>query len=152
MKEFKVSLSNRPGVLTNLAELLGDREINIVCIARVSEGRKSSVVALVTEGETKTRDALRTGRFQFEEKELLTVEPEDKPGKLAAVSGKLGEGEVNIESLYLLDEEKDKVQVALEVDNKEKRRESWPSWEQSWGPRKACLQPKFTAMLPLLVE
>lgn len=120
MREFKVSLSNRPGELANLAELLGDRGINIASVAGVSEGEKSSIVALITEDVDGTRDALRAERFQFEEEELLSVDLEDKPGELAAVAGKLGDAKVNIESLYLLDKREDSVQLALEVDDKEK--------------------------------
>lgn len=120
MREFKVSLSNRPGELANLAELLGNKGINIASVAGVSEGEKSSVVALITEDVGSTRDALRAERFQFEEEELLSVDLEDKPGELAAVARKLGDAKVNIESLYLLDKREGSVQLALEVDNKEK--------------------------------
>lgn len=120
MREFKVSLSNRPGELANLAELLGNKGINIASVAGVSEGEKSSVVALITEDVGSTRDALRAERFQFEEEELLSVDLEDKPGELAAVARKLGDAKVNIESLYLLDKREESVQLALEVDNKEK--------------------------------
>ncbi len=119
MKEFKVSLSNRPGELANLAEILGDRGINIVSVAGISEGKKSSIVALVAEDEEGTKDALRTERFQFEEEELLVVDLEDKPGELATVARKLGDAQVNVESLYLLDKEEG-VKLGLEVDNKEK--------------------------------
>ncbi|MEF8799362.1 MAG: ACT domain-containing protein [Candidatus Bipolaricaulota bacterium] len=120
MKEFKVSLSNRPGELANLAELLGDRRINIVSVAGVSEGKKSSTVTLVTEDEANTREALRAERFQFEEEELLIVDLEDKPGELATVARKLGDAQVNIESLYLLDKKEEGVKVGLEVDNRDK--------------------------------
>lgn len=120
LKEFKVTLSNRPGELANLAELLGDKGINIVSIAGVSEGEKSSVVALVTEDVANTRDALRAERFQFEEEEVLAVDLEDKPGELATIARKFGDAKINIESLYVVSKEEGSVQVALEVSDKDK--------------------------------
>lgn len=115
MKEFKISLPNRPGELANLSELLSRHEVSMESIAGITEANKA-VVIVVTDDVAKTRDALKSDRVQFEEVEVLIVDLEDRPGELAKVARKLGGAKVNIESVYLLGKEAGKYQVALEVD------------------------------------
>lgn len=122
MKEFRVTLPNRPGQLAGIAELLGERGINIKSVAGVADSPHPAV-ALVVEDVGQTRTALREGRFQFEEKEILTATLPDRPGELGQLARKLGNSGVNIESIYVLETEGENVQLALSVDNPKKAKE-----------------------------
>jgi len=116
MKEFRVALPNRPGQLAKLAGLLGQRNINIRSIAAISSANKS-VVSLIPSNDAKTRYALRMGGFKYEEVDILTLDLTDRPGTLGRVAQKLGDANVNIESVYMLSKSGNKVKLALAVDS-----------------------------------
>ena len=101
-KEFRVSLPNEPGQLARLGETLGQHGVNILTVAAI--GAANPVIALVTDNENQTREALQEMGLIFQELEILTVKMPNRPGELGILSKKLADANINIESIYLLGE------------------------------------------------
>lgn len=114
-KEFRISLPNEPGQLARVCEALGSRGVNILSVAAI--GAANPVVALVADQEDKTRDVLQELGLSFQEVELLTVEVPHRPGELGTFAKKIGDANINIDSIYLLEESGGEVKVALTVSD-----------------------------------
>ena len=115
MKEFRVTLSHRAGELARVTEILAQKQINLKSVAGFAEGNKA-VIALVGHDVNALRQALQDARIQVEEVELLTVAMEDEPGQLAEFASKLSAGGINLNSIYVLGRENQKVQVGFTTD------------------------------------
>lgn len=114
-KEFRISLPNEPGQLARVCEALGRRGVNILSVAAI--GAANPVVALVADQEDKAREALEELGLSFQEVELLTVEVPHRPGELGTFAKKMGDANINIESIYLLWDSGGEVKVALTVSD-----------------------------------
>ena len=101
-KEFRVSLPNEPGQLARLGETLGQRGVNILTVAAI--GAANPVIALVTDQVDKTKEALQEMGLSFQEVDLLAIKLPNRPGELGIFAKKLGDANINIESIYLLGE------------------------------------------------
>ena len=110
-KEFRISLPNEPGQLARVCEALGRRGANILSVAAI--GAANPVIALVADQEDNTREALEELALSFQEVELLTVDVPHRPGELGAFATKMGDANINIESIYLLEESDGEVKVAF---------------------------------------
>ncbi len=72
MKEFRLSLSHRPGELARIADELANKGINLKAVTGLAEANKATI-ALVGHDVNALRQALQEARIRFEEAELLTV-------------------------------------------------------------------------------
>lgn len=115
MKEFRIMLPHEPGQLARVGEALGGRGINIMTVAAI--GAANPVVALVTDQEDETREALGDLGLNFQEIDLLAVSLHHQPGELGSFTKKLGDANVNIESIYLLEESAGEVKIAITVSD-----------------------------------
>ena len=66
------------------------------------------------------RSALEAANIRFTESEVHLVLLENKPGMLATVTGRLGDGGVNLEALYIAGLADDLVELAIVSDNPKK--------------------------------
>lgn len=114
-KEFRISLPNEPGQLARVSEALGGRGVNILSVAGI--GTANAVIALVADQEDTTRETLEELGLSFEEVELLTVDLPHRPGELGTLAKKMGDADINIESIYLLIEPSGEFKVALTVSD-----------------------------------
>ena len=76
--------------------------------------------AVVTNGEAKTHDVLKTQEPSVGQGGILVARLDDKPGALAQVAKNLAAARINIKALGLLSNAGPKVEVALTVDNVDK--------------------------------
>ena len=113
LKEFRITLPHEPGQLARITEALGDRDINIMTVAAV--GSVEPDVAIVTDNEDETAEVLSELGLAYETKDLLTVSLFHEPGALGSIARKLGAANINIESIYLLDESAGQVKIAFTV-------------------------------------
>lgn len=114
-KEFRISLPNEPGQIARVCEALGRRGVNILSVAAI--GAANPVVALVADQEDKIGEALEELGLSFQELELLTVDVPHRPGELGSFARKMGDANINIDSIYLLWESSGEVKVALTVSD-----------------------------------
>lgn len=105
MKDFTVSLEDRPGELARLGETLGAAGINIEGMCAVgAEGR--SVIHLLVEDAAATRKALEGAGIKVEgESEPIVQEfPSDmvdRPGSMGEMARAIANAGVNIQVVYL---------------------------------------------------
>jgi hypothetical protein len=98
LKEFDVSLENRPGSLADLCDMMAQAAVNIKAIA--TNGGHSA--RLVTSDETTTREVLTKARLPWSEADVLQIRLTDRPGELAKISRMLAKEKINVDSVYLL--------------------------------------------------
>lgn len=99
--DLAVTVEDKPGELASLGEATGRAGINIdgVC-AFSSEGRFT--VHLLVDDAAGTRRALENaGYTSIEEREVVVVELQDRPGALGETARKIADAGVNIELAYL---------------------------------------------------
>jgi hypothetical protein len=100
MKDLTVRLEDRPGRLADLGEATGNAGINIEGVCGTQEGGQGAVHILV-EDEAAARSALSDAGFEVgDERDVLVVDVEDRPGSMGEVARKIGEAGVNIELVY----------------------------------------------------
>ncbi len=99
LKQFSVFMPNRPGALSGLARIFSEKRIDILGLA--SEVRDDSgVVRIAVAGDADVSVILSQGGFSSVETSLLCVDLEGKLGELLRVTKALGEGKINITTVY----------------------------------------------------
>ena len=118
VKDLTVILSDRPGTLADMGEILGKAGINIEGICATTKNGEGAIHILV-EDSAGARQALKAKGIEVTaEREVLVKEIEDRPGILGEVARKLANAGVNIEVVYLAT----KTRLIIGVDNLEKAR------------------------------
>ncbi len=101
-KDLTVILKDEPGQLATLGEATGQAGVNIQGMAAFTgEGR--GVIHLLFEDESAdaAREALEdAGMGVADEREVLVIDVEDRPGTLGGLARALGDANVNIELAY----------------------------------------------------
>ena len=109
MKDFKVTLENRPGTLANLSEALGDAGVNIEGICGFEDdvrGIENSefvthVVHILVDDSTPAKRALKSAGIRIEEeREAIVIDLKDRPSELASVARRMADSGVNIDFFY----------------------------------------------------
>jgi len=118
LKQFEISVNNRPGEIAKVTDILASNGINIMAIA--SERCDNPIIRIVTDDEQSTRNALTKASMKFRENELTVIELMDRPGELAKVAKRLARAGINVESIHLLNKGGKITSVALVTDNQEK--------------------------------
>ena len=118
MREFSVTLLNRPGQLAALARKLADAGVNIETLAGVANDGESLLRFMVDDDET-TRRALADAGVRFEERHVLDTFLPNRPGSLAAMAEQLAGAGVNIDAIYLLHSSAEGLHFAVTVDDTE---------------------------------
>lgn len=98
-KQLSLFLVNKPGVLADVCQTLGDNEINIRGIS-VSDTVDHAVVRLIVDDPMKAIHLLGEHGVLVVETDVLTVEVDDQPGALAAIARKFAREKINIEYAY----------------------------------------------------
>jgi hypothetical protein len=99
IKQYSVFMPNQAGTLSHLAERFAESGINILGIT--SEVRDdSALVRIAVARDAAAGHVLSKAGFASVESKLLSVELDDAPGQLSRVTQALGEGGVNITTVY----------------------------------------------------
>ena len=122
MKLFIVDLVDKPGELARASEAIAAKGINIRAFGGVACGG-SGMVALLTNDEAGTREALDAAAFISRELEVVTTTLEHSPGTLAATARKLADAGINIEATIPTAMSGGNVTLAFAVDQPAKARE-----------------------------
>ncbi len=116
MTEFTIRLANRPGMLAELAQLLGQAGVNIEALAAFGHGEDGQVRIIVDDADA-TRRTFRAAGISLDEREVITTILPDRPGELARMTKELAEGGVNIDAMYLLNTHADGREFAVAVND-----------------------------------
>lgn len=98
--DVAVVLQDRPGELARLGEATGEAGVNIqgMC-AFTGEGR--GIIHLLVEDGPRAAQALTDAGIEVaDEREVLVVDIEDRPGTLGELARRLADANVNIELAY----------------------------------------------------
>jgi hypothetical protein len=101
-KDLTVILDDRPGELARLGEVLGGAGVNIRGLAAFTGEGKGVIHLLFDDGDTpRARSALDAARMGIaDEREVLVVDVEDRPGTLGELTRALAEANVNVDLAY----------------------------------------------------
>src|ERR1700675_4974972 len=96
MKEFTVTIEDKPGALGTCFRALAERGVNILAFqSYVEEGE--SLVRILVDDPDSAKEVLGRGlRMIFEETEVAVVRLAHRPGRLARAASLLGENQINI--------------------------------------------------------
>jgi hypothetical protein len=97
-----VILDDRPGELARLGVTLGDAGVNIRGLAAFTgEGRGVIHILIDDDDVTRAREALSHAAMGIaDEREVLVIDVDDKPGTLGELTRELAEANVNVELAY----------------------------------------------------
>ena len=91
MNLFIVDLKHQPGELAKACDAIAKQGIDITAFSGVTCG-DSGTVALLTNDDSGTRNALADAGFRAREHEVVTTTIENTPGSLAKAAWKLDQG------------------------------------------------------------
>jgi hypothetical protein len=100
--DLEIVLTDRPGELGRIGEATGLAGVNILGMcAFTGEGRGIIHILVADEGAAAARRALESaGLGVADEREVLVIDVNDRPGTLGEIARTLGESGVNIELAY----------------------------------------------------
>ena len=116
MKEFRITMGNRPGELARVASALSRQGVSIKALA-ASAGGNQVALHLVGHDVEATRSALEAANIQYQESEVLLLLLEDKAGEIARIASQLADAGVNLTAIYLAGRADDLVEVVVAVDD-----------------------------------
>lgn len=100
-KDLTVVLKDRPGTLADMGEALGRAGINIDGICGVHCQDETAIHILVEDVDGARRALEASGIEVSDEREVLIMEVEDRPGVVGDVARSIANAGVNIELVYL---------------------------------------------------
>ena len=119
MKDFAISLSDRPGELAQVATALSRYGVNLKSVAGLAiDGQVQ--IRIIADEATSARSALEASNIRFEESEVVTVLLENRAGELGALADKLAQGGLNLRAIYLTGIVDDLVELAVVADDMKK--------------------------------
>jgi len=99
IKQFTISVDNRPGAVAEVAKTLGNAKVNILSLLGTAQGGGGTLHLLV-EDARRARKALDGARVSYQETAAEEYELANKPGALAEYLNKLAAKGVNLSSIH----------------------------------------------------
>ena len=101
-KEISVLTKNEIGTLARMMSFLIDHGINVEAIAGYSDqtGMQGNIVFITDDNQKSIAELINNGYEYIEERDVLVVELENRPGTLKNVSELLASNGINIEYFY----------------------------------------------------
>jgi hypothetical protein len=97
--QLTLSHQNRPGMLANIARVLGDAKVNILGFLTTTSGSEG-LTHVIVDNVDEAKKAFASAGLGYTEADVLQVELPNKPGALAEFAGKLAEENINIIAGY----------------------------------------------------
>ncbi len=99
VKEFTVTIEDKPGALGKFFQALADQGLNVLAFQSYVEGPES-LTRLLVDDPAKAKPLLGSMRMIFEETDAVMTRVAHRPGELGKAAIKLGEAGVNIDYSY----------------------------------------------------
>ena len=116
MTEFRVQVSNQPGMLAALISVVAAAGANIEALAGFGV-EDVGYVRFVVDDPDGVRESLNEAGVAFLEHTVLTTSVRNRPGELADLTQSLARCRVNIEAIYLLSSGNGEQSFAIAVDD-----------------------------------
>lgn len=118
-KQVSVFLENKSGRLREVAQILGDADINISAFT-VADTSDFGVLRLIVDDPEKAFGILKEKNFSVRITDVLLVNSSNKPGALSHLLNILGDAGIFIEYLYAFTVNGDKAVFVVRPTNIEK--------------------------------
>ena len=117
VKEFTVTIADKPGALGTFFLALAERGVNILAFqSYVEEGE--SLARIVVDDPATSKKVLGDLRMIFEETEAAVIRLTHRPGELGRAAARLGEKHINVDYSYCgLEPGSARALVVFGVDN-----------------------------------
>ena len=117
LKEFTVTIEDKPGALGKCFLALAERGVNILAFQSfVEEGE--SLARMIVNDRAAAMDVLAGLRMIFEETDVAAAYLPNRPGELGRAAVRLGENHINIDYSYCgVDPETNRGMLVFGVDN-----------------------------------
>jgi hypothetical protein len=123
MREFRVTVTHRPGELARVASALARQGVSLKAVA-ASAHSNQVVLHVVAHDVESARSALSAASISCDENEVMVLLLEDKAGELAKVAERLAEAGVNLDAIYLAGRADDLVEVVVSTDDVKKAKKA----------------------------
>ena len=126
MREFNITLDDKPGALAVLCEKLTMVNINGISTERQGDGR--TLVRIVTNDEVTTTSILDKSNMPYTTDEILAVDLKNQPGELKKLARKLAKSSININSIYIIGKHNGSTRIAVNLDKTKEGRKLLASY------------------------
>jgi hypothetical protein len=99
VKQLSLFLENKPGVLSQPAQLLAKAKLNILALS-VADTQQFGILRLIIRDWEKALQLLKKGGFVVKVTDMVAIEVSDAPGGLAQILAALEKTHVNLEYMY----------------------------------------------------
>jgi hypothetical protein len=101
VRDLVIRVANEPGALAKVAAAISDAGVNIAGAACIGSGDVADLHVLVKHAEATRRVLEPAGLTVTEEREVVVVEAEDRPGVLADLARSVADAGVNLNLVYV---------------------------------------------------
>lgn len=117
LEEIVITVDDRPGVLAEIGELLGEAQVNIETLTATTIGDRGVIHLLVDDGED-AGELLQKNGFTVETaRPVLATTLDDRPGELGRYCRKLADSGIAISAAYIARRGGGETELILAVDN-----------------------------------
>lgn len=99
VNQVAVFLENAKGRISDLCQTLANADINVLSMV-IADTSDFGIVRTITSDNVKAEKVLKDAGFAAARSDLLGIEIEDKPGRLAQILAELNNNNIDIEYLY----------------------------------------------------
>lgn len=99
VKEIRLSIPNRVGLLSEVTTAVAKAKVNINAICAYAM-ENNAFFSLTTNSNARAKKALAPLGFGIEERDVIQVELPNKPGELQKVAKKIADAGIDIEFMY----------------------------------------------------
>jgi hypothetical protein len=97
--QLVLNLQSKPGVLANIAAIIGDTGVNIEGVCAAETAGRGKIRILVSD-VAKAEAALQAAKIRCGKEEAVGVLLENRPGALAEAAKKLAQARINVKCAY----------------------------------------------------
>ncbi|MCC7552482.1 hypothetical protein KO317_02340 [Candidatus Micrarchaeota archaeon] len=112
MKEITVITKNEIGALAEVCSILGKAGINLQGISANGVDNKG-IIKIITSDPISSENFLNKKGYKTKINDVIVAKINDRPGELSKLIEKLSRERVNLESVYLLNNTKGIVEIAI---------------------------------------
>jgi hypothetical protein len=117
LEEIIVAVDDRPGVLAEIGELLGQAGVNIETLSASAHNGQGVIHLVVDDGDDAGESLASAGFELVETRAVLTATIDDRPGELGRYCRKLADSGVEIRSAYVAKRAGGETELILAVDS-----------------------------------
>jgi hypothetical protein len=117
LEEIVISVDDRPGVLAEIGELLGNARVNIETLTATTIGGRGIIHLLVDDGDEAGEILQRNGFTVDTARPVLATTLDDQPGELGRYCRRLADSGITISAAYVARRSGGETELILAVDN-----------------------------------